>query len=211
MTVGIIDYGISNVSSVVAAVMRAGQEPVVSADPDVLNRTEQLILPGVGAFGDGMKNLIGRGLKEPLDRMVGEERMPILGICLGAQLMCRDSEESPGTEGFGWLPASVRRLRPDDSSLRVPHVGWDEFDPIASAPLFDGVPGDTLFYYVHSYAIYSEDTSIVSATCDYGGVFAAALRMKNVFATQFHPEKSQLHGLRVIENFVTTCPAADAA
>ena len=205
MTIGIIDYGISNVSSVVAAVARAGGVPVVSADAADLAAADHLILPGVGAFGDGMKNLVERGLKEPLDRMVRDEGKPILGICLGAQLMCGDSEESPGGAGFGWMPASVRRLRPDDPALRVPHVGWDEFELVKESPLLDGIPGDALFYYVHSYAIHSGDPDIEIAVCTYGESFAAVLRKDNMFATQFHPEKSQHHGLKVIENFIGLC------
>jgi len=205
LTVGIIDYGISNVSSVVAAVKRAGGEPVVSADPEELAATERMILPGVGAFGDGMKSLAERGLAAPVDRMVREEGKPILGICLGAQLMCRDSEETVHTAGFGWLPASVKKLRPADQTLRVPHVGWDEFELVGVSPLFDSIPSDALFYYVHSYAIHSIDPAIETASCEYGESFVAALRMGNVFATQFHPEKSQLHGLKIIENFLGKC------
>ena len=203
MRVGVIDYGLGNITSVCGAVDRLGHEAVASGDPDVLGRTEKLILPGVGAFKDGLERLRSRGLVTPLTAAVCDRGTPILGICLGAQLMTRSSEEFGRHDGLGWVEARVRRLAPADRSMRVPHVGWNDIEVVADDPLFAGIPSDALFYYVHTFAIHVDDPKIVLGTCDYGGTFVAAYRVGNICATQFHPEKSQKHGLTVLENFLT--------
>ena len=200
--IGIVDYGLGNLASVAGAIERLGQTVVVSADAGELDDADKLILPGVGAFGDGMRNLRDRGLVEPLARMAMEDGKPVLGICLGAQLMCTGSEEAGTHEGLGWVRATVRRLAPRDPGLRVPHVGWDDFHRKRDCLLFSDIPQNALFYYTHSYAIYADEPDLVVGTCDYGGAFIAALQTDNVYATQFHPEKSQRLGLEVLRNFV---------
>ena len=202
--IGIVDYGLGNLASVAGAVEKLGFEPVISADPDVLGRAEKLILPGVGAFGDGMRNLRERGLTDPLSHFVRRENRPILGICLGFQLLAEESQEFGRHEGLCWLPARVRRLSPGDRALRIPHVGWDELKQERSDALFAGIEADSLFYYTHSFALESSDPSLVAGTCDYGETFVAVVHSDNIFGTQFHPEKSQRAGLKLLENFLTS-------
>jgi glutamine amidotransferase len=200
--IGIVDYGLGNLRSVAGAVAKVGFEPVVSADPETLWRCAKLILPGVGAFGDGMRNLEARGLVAPLTEMVTESRKPLLGICLGSQLLTRSSEEFGEHQGLGWLAARVRQFKPAEPEIRVPHVGWNDLVQVRPSVLFEEVPEAALFYYVHSYYIESDAADIVIGECDYGARFAAALECDNIFATQFHPEKSQHHGLTLLKNFL---------
>lgn len=200
--IGVIDYGLGNLRSVAGAVERLGSEVVISNRIADLERADRLILPGVGAFGDGMQNLERLGLVKPLTRMV-ERGKPILGICLGAELMARDSDEFGQHEGLGWIAASVRRIEPADPAIRVPHVGWNEVTQTCDSPLFRGVPQQALFYFVHSYQIRCDDPSTVIGECDYGGRITAAVQRGNVLGTQFHPEKSQRHGLDLLRNFLS--------
>lgn len=199
--IGIVDYGLGNLASVAGAVERLGFEPCVSSDAGVLGTCDKLILPGVGAFGDGMRNLREKGLIEPLNALVIEQGMPILGICLGSQLMTRWSEEFGRHDGLGWIDGTVTRIAPDDPELRVPHVGWNGLKQARESGLFEGVSGDALFYYVHGYRIQA-DPACVIGTCEYGGRFVAAFERANIFGTQFHPEKSQLAGLSLLRNFL---------
>lgn len=201
-TIGIVDYGCGNLASVAGAVEKLGHTPVVSADPGDLAAASRLILPGVGAFGEGMRRLTERGLERVLNHLVLEQAKPILGICLGAQLIAGCSEEFGLNQGLNWVPARVVPLAPADPSLRVPHVGWNELHQVRSSLLFEGIPADALFYYVHSFRIACEAEDAVVGTCDYGGMFTAALQWRNVYATQFHPEKSQRHGLTLLGNFL---------
>jgi glutamine amidotransferase len=200
--IGIIDYGLGNLTSVAGAVAKVGFESVISADADVLGGCEKLILPGVGAFGDGMKNLRDRGLIEPLTRLATKAGKPILGICLGFQLLARKSREFGDHEGLGWIDAEVVPLAPADPRLRVPHVGWNELYQARASVLFDDVPDEGLFYYVHSFKLKPATPDVVIGECDYGGRFAAAVQKGSIFGTQFHPEKSQLHGLTMLKNFL---------
>lgn len=200
--VGIVDYGLGNLRSVAGAVRRLGHEPLVSSDPAELGRCAKLILPGVGAFGDGMRNLRERGLVEALGRLVHEQSRPVLGVCLGAQLLARESEEFGRHEGLGWIDASVRRLDPGDG-LRVPHVGWNELHQRGESLLFDGIADGELFYFVHSYRIDTDSPAIVKGETEYGRFFTTVVEQGNVYGAQFHPEKSQLAGLRLLENFLT--------
>lgn len=201
--IGIIDYGLGNLTSVAGAVAKLGYEPVISASRDTLSDADKLILPGVGAFPDGMANLSSRGLIEVLGDLVIKGRKPILGICLGFQLLGEGSEEFSETDGLGWIDARVKLLRPSDKSLRVPHVGWN--DVTQASPdciLFDGIPDEALFYFVHKYKMETPREGASVATCDYGGAFTAAVQKGNIFGTQFHPEKSQRHGLALLNNFL---------
>lgn len=199
--IGIIDYGLGNLRSVLGAVEKLGHRGAISADAAELAGCDKLILPGVGAFGDGMGNLRARGLVEPLTEMVRLRRKPILGICLGFQLLAETSEEFGAHEGLGWIPGHVKRIRPGDADLRVPHVGWNDFERTGDCILFDEVPDPALFYFVHSYHL-ETDKAITMGTCTYGRPLTAAVQAGNVFGTQFHPEKSQQHGLHVLRNFL---------
>ena len=200
--VAIVDYGLGNLRSVEGAVERLGKHAVVTSDPNTLARAVRLILPGVGAFGDGMRNLRERGLVEPLNRLVVDEHRPVLGICLGAQLMARESDEFGSHEGLGWIKGSVRKIQPDDASLRVPHVGWNALVPVSESRLFEGLPEEPLFYFVHSFHIACDEPGLVRGEVEYGGRMTAVFERDNVYGTQFHPEKSQLAGLTLLGNFL---------
>ena len=202
--VAIIDYGLGNLRSVAGAVAKVGLEPIITSDIAELRNAGKLILPGVGAFGDGMKNLRECGLIEPLTDMVLSGKKPILGICLGAQLLAKSSEEFGHHTGLGWIDAAVVRLKPG-GNLRVPHVGWNDCIQIKPSVLFGGVPSDALFYYVHSFHIVCGNPELVIGECDYGMKVTAAVQYGNIYATQFHPEKSQQHGLQLLKNFLTLC------
>jgi len=200
--IGIVDYGLGNLFSVKGAVEHLGFDVLVSGDKDELSTCEKLILPGVGAFGDGMENLRQRGLVDTLNGLVQFAKTPILGICLGAQLMTRGSEEFGNHDGLGWLDADVKKIEPNDPSLRVPHVGWSNINIVQDSLLFCGLDPEPLFYFVHSFWIQSRTPKNVVATGDYGGPFAIALASDNIYAVQFHPEKSQKDGLAVLMNFL---------
>jgi imidazole glycerol-phosphate synthase subunit HisH len=200
-TAGIVDYGLGNLRSVAGAVERLGWTPVVTSDPAQLERCDKVLLPGVGAFGDGMRNLRNRGLVEPLTALALEERKPVLGLCLGAQLLVSESEEFGKHTGLGWIEGSVRRIEPGEG-LRVPHVGWNELRQTGESVLFEGVANSALFYYVHSFVIDPADRSVVKGETDYGRALTAVIERGNVYGTQFHPEKSQLDGLTLLGNFL---------
>lgn len=202
MTVVIVDYGAGNLASVAAAVEKVGYSATVSGDPAVIKSADKLILPGVGAFGDGMKLLAERGLVDALNSAVLTLKTPILGICLGFQLIANKSDEFGEHQGLGWIDADVVRMTPDDDSLRIPHVGWNELYQTKPSPLFDGIEDGTLFYYVHSYQLKPTSGDVVIGECDYGGRFVAAVQQDNIFAVQFHPEKSQLGGLALLKNYL---------
>jgi len=198
-----------NVRSVRNALESIGEDAVITSDPGAIRDAERLILPGVGAFGDAMSNLRQRGLVETLRHDVIEERKPLLGICLGMQLVARCSSEHGSHEGLGWFDAEVVRFDPVEGArgLKVPHMGWNEIVPIGDHPLLHGLRSDQfVFYFVHSYHVVCRDRGEVTATCDYGGAFDAALGRGNVFATQFHPEKSQDNGLQILRNFASWRP-----
>ena len=200
--IAIIDYGMGNLKSVAAAVRRAGHEPVITNRHEDLVKAEKLILPGVGAFGDAMKNLRSLDLITLLDRLILKEAKPILGICLGSQLMAKESFEFGHHEGLGWIDASVVRLKADEKKLRIPHVGWNDLIRVRDDILFKDIPDNTLFYYVHSFETQCNEKDIVIGECDYGSRFTAAFHRGNIYATQFHPEKSQFYGLQLLKNYL---------
>lgn len=204
--IGIVDYGMGNLLSVRHAVEAVGYDARVSAEPSELREAERLILPGVGAFRDCMKSLHATGLVEVLHDLVINQGRPILGICLGMQAMARKSFEGGEFAGLGWIDAEVVRIQPDDPSLRVPQIGWNQVQPRTPSALFSGLPAGPEFYFVHSYFMKCVRPQDVIATCDYGGAVTAAIGRDNILATQFHPEKSQEHGLRVLENFLSWKP-----
>lgn len=199
--IAVINYGLGNLYSVAGAIERLGYQVRVTYDHKEIGSADKLILPGVGAFGDGMKNLRDLGLVELLTEQVQTERKPVLGICLGLQLMARESSEFGHHQGLGWIDALVSPI-PSHGTLRVPHVGWNDVHQRRPSLLFEGVPRDGLFYYAHSYHLCCADSSVVVGDCDYGVTITAAVEQGNVFGTQFHPEKSQQWGLKLLDNFL---------
>ncbi len=202
MRIGIIDYGLGNLTSVAGAVKRLEHTPFISSNADELAEADRLILPGVGAFGDGMNKLRERNLVEPLAEMVLQDKKPILGICLGSQLLTLKSEEFGDHIGLGWIDAEVKRFSYDEAELRVPHVGWNDLHRTAESILYDGLPDTPMVYFVHSYYIAAHEPGVVIGECEYGIKFVAAMARGNIFATQFHPEKSQADGLAMLKNFI---------
>jgi imidazole glycerol-phosphate synthase subunit HisH len=195
--IAVIDYGRGNLGSVENALGRVGMRAVVTEDPRVIEDARALVLPGDGAFHDAMANLQARGLLEPIRSALDEGR-PFLGICLGYQLLFTESEEFGQGKGLDVLSGVVRRF---PGGLKVPHMGWNSVEHTGDLAIFDGVPSGAHFYFVHSYYPTTSDTSLATATCTYGVTFPAAVGRGSLFATQFHPEKSQRWGLRLLENF----------
>lgn len=207
MTLVIVDYGIGNVLSIANMLRSASVPAVVSADPADIRGASRLIIAGVGAFDAGMSSLHERGLVPVLRDAVFERRIPVLGICLGMQLLMRGSEEGKA-EGLGWIEGSSSRIRPNgDQTLRVPHMGWNDIEPARESPLLEGLREHARFYFAHSYAVECADERDVVATTVYGSAFPAIVGHGHVFGVQFHPEKSHKYGRRLLENFA----AADLA
>jgi glutamine amidotransferase len=198
----IIDYDAGNVGSVANIVKKAGGQAVVSKDPGEIARATRLVLPGVGHFGTAMSRLRASGIAKAMEDAVRGRGVPLLGICLGMQLLARHSEEGD-CEGLGWLNAEVIRFRlPEGSSLRIPHMGWNTVRATSDDWLLSGIPDDPRFYFVHSYHMVCSDPSDEIARSSHGYEFAAAVGRANIRATQFHPEKSHKFGLAVIRNFL---------
>jgi glutamine amidotransferase len=195
--IAVIDYGRGNLGSVEKALGRLGMRAVVTQDPRVIADARALVLPGDGAFHDAMGSLQSLGLLDPLRAALDEGR-PFLGICLGYQLLFTESEEFGQGKGLDVIPGVVRRF---PSGLKVPHMGWNTVQHAGDLPIFDGIPSGAHFYFVHSYYPATADVSLRVATCTYGVTFPAAVGKGALFATQFHPEKSQRWGLRLLENF----------
>jgi len=195
--IAVIDYGRGNLGSVENALGRLGMRAMVTEDPRVIEDARALVLPGDGAFHDAMANLQARGLLEPIRTALDEGR-PFLGICLGYQLLFTESEEFGQGKGLDVLSGVVRRF---PGGLKVPHMGWNSVEHTGDLAIFDGVPSGAHFYFVHSYYPTTRETSLATATCTYGVTFPAAVGRGSLFATQFHPEKSQRWGLRLLENF----------
>lgn len=202
--IAIIDYGMGNLRSVQKAFERVGSEAVVTSDPRQLLQAERIVLPGVGAFRDCIRNLEQGGFVEPILSVIAEGR-PFLGICLGLQLLFSGSEEFGLHKGLGIIPGRVVRF-PDGMTeagekLPVPHMGWNQINLHGDSPLFNGIADQSNVYFVHSYYVKPDDPAVVAATCNYGLEFCAAIRKDNLVATQFHPEKSQAIGLQMLKNF----------
>ena len=197
--IAIIDYDAGNIRSVEKALTYLGEESVVSRDPETLFQADKVILPGVGSFGDAMENLHKYGLVSVI-RDVIKEGKPFLGICLGLQLLFESSEETPGVEGLGILKGRILRI-PPAPSLKIPHMGWNSLHLQNNGRLFRDIPEDTYVYFVHSYYLHAEEPEIVKAVTDYSTEIHASVEKDNVFACQFHPEKSSRYGLKILENF----------
>ncbi|CDA68651.1 imidazole glycerol phosphate synthase subunit HisH [Clostridium sp. CAG:510] len=197
--IAIIDYDAGNIKSVEKALQYLGEEAVITRDAGEILMADKVILPGVGAFGDAMKKLNRYGLV-PVIHEVVEKGIPFLGICLGLQLMFESSEEAPGVEGLGLLKGKIVRI-PEGDGLKVPHMGWNSVSFPKEGRLFAGIPENSYVYFVHSYYLQAEE-DIVTATAEYGVTIHASVEKGNVFACQFHPEKSSHTGLTILKNFV---------
>ena len=197
--IGIIDYDAGNIKSVEKALDYLGEETVVSRDPEQLLGADKVILPGVGSFGQSMENLERYGLIPVIHEIV-EKKTPFLGICLGLQLLFESSEESPGVDGLGILRGKIVKIPPKEG-LKIPHMGWNSLHLQNSGRLFRGIPEQTYVYFVHSYYLQAEEPEIVKAVTDYSTCIHASVEKDNVFACQFHPEKSSRYGLKILENF----------
>ena len=197
--IAIVDYGAGNLRSVELALARLGVHTRVTADPDMLALADGLILPGVGAFSDAMAALGRSGTIPAVLEAVGAGR-PLLGICLGMQLLLDGSEEGPGVPGLGLIPGEVRRL--PGCGLKIPHMGWNSLTPAKPSPLFKGLPEEPYVYFVHSYACKAADPADVLAVTDYGVPFHAAVQRGRILGFQFHPEKSGDVGPKLLANFV---------
>lgn len=197
--IAIIDYDAGNLKSVEKALLSLGEETVVTRDPDVILAAGKVILPGVGAFGDAMQNLKNYGLVDPI-RRVAVKGTPLLGICLGMQLLFQRSDESEGVEGLSILPGEILRIPPCEG-LKIPHMGWNSLDIRPGAKLFAGLSEHPYVYFVHSYYLKAEREEMVAATTEYGVSIHASVEWGNVFGCQFHPEKSSAAGLAILKHF----------
>ncbi len=198
--IAIIDYDAGNIKSVENALFSLGEKAILTRDADRILSAEGVILPGVGAFGDAMEKLHAYGLADVIQR-VAKEGIPLLGICLGLQLLFESSEESPGVEGLHILDGRIRKL-PSADGLKIPHIGWNDLSFPSEGRLFRGISEHSYAYFVHSYYLRAEDESIVKATTRYGALIHASVEKDNVFACQFHPEKSSETGLKILQNFI---------
>lgn len=200
--IAIVDYDMGNLKSVQKAFEAVGHRAAVTRDPKVITDASHVVLPGVGAFGDCMRNLERYGLVEPVTKAIAAGK-PFLGICLGFQLLFTESEEFGMHRGLGVIPGKVVRFSSNGSSahLKVPHMGWNSIAIGNRPPVLEGVPDGAFMYFVHSYYVVPDDRAVVCTMTDYGTSFASSIARDNIFACQFHPEKSQQEGLRIIRNF----------
>lgn len=201
--IAVVDYGMGNLRSVAKALEKVGARVLITSDPEAVLAADKVVLPGVGAFRDAIDNLSARGLDRAVKKAVVAGKQ-FLGICLGLQLLYEKSREDGEHEGLGILEGEVARFRPDAArpELKIPQIGWNRVDIRAGAPHLAGIPSGTFFYFVHSYYGTPDDASVVAGETDYLQRFASAVWKDNVFACQFHPEKSQRRGLKLLENFV---------
>lgn len=197
--IAIIDYDAGNIKSVEKAVQYLGEEAVITRDKDVILQSDKVILPGVGAFGDAMEKINAYGLKNTIYDVV-EKKTPFFGICLGLQLLFKSSEESPGATGLGILDGEILRI-PAQEGLKIPHMGWNSLKVKKGAKLFKGLEEEPYVYFVHSYYLKAAE-DIVAATTEYSTLIHASVEKENVFACQFHPEKSSAVGLQILKNFI---------
>jgi len=195
--IAIIDYGMGNLRSVEKGFLKVGADARVVTEPRAIDDARAVVLPGVGAFRDCMKNLSGMSLTGPVVRSI-EKGKPYLGICLGLQLLFSESEEFGTYKGLDIIKGKVRKFRTD---LKVPHMGWNNVKLLRRPPVFEGIKDESFFYFVHSFYVDPEDPDVVAATTDYGITFTSMIWKDNIFATQFHPEKSQEMGLMILKNF----------
>ncbi len=201
MTVTVIDYGVGNLRSVTKALEFLGCQVTLTSDPEIVARADKLVLPGVGAFGAGMANLQRLSLVEAIRDAI-RRGTPLLGICLGLQLLFDESEEMGHYDGLKLVRGKVIRF-PDQNDIRIPHMGWNALQIHKPEPLFKGVADGAMVYFVHSYFPVPDNPSVIAATTEHGVEFVSAIAIDNIFGTQFHPEKSSKVGLQILQNFVT--------
>ncbi len=211
--VAIIDYGSGNVRSVSRAIDAAARQAGmdhdwrITADPDFVRSADRVVLPGVGHFADCAAGLAERpGVIDAMTEAVRRKGRPFLGVCVGMQLLADVGREDVETPGLGWISGAVERITPSDPALPIPHMGWNTLVNVAAHPVLEGLPDGTEVYFVHSYVLTPADATRAAARFDYGGRFLAAAMQDNLFGTQFHPEKSQLAGLRLLANFLRWSP-----
>lgn len=195
--IAIIDYGMGNLASVQNAFAKLGWKSFTTSDPDEIAEAERVVLPGVGAFADAMKNLRQRGIDSSLYELE-RRKTPLLGICLGMQLLFSESEENGLHKGLDLIPGRVKRFQ---IPYKVPHMGWNDILVKPGKRILSGVSDNSYFYFVHSYYVLPDDPDVIAATCHYGHEFSCAVEREHLFATQFHPEKSGTTGLRILKNF----------
>lgn len=198
--IAIIDYDAGNVKSVEKALQFLGEEVIITRDKDQILSADKVILPGVGAFGDAMDKLHSYELVDVIKEVISKNK-PFLGICLGLQLLFDSSEESPGVQGLGILPGRIIRI-PEENGFKVPHIGWNSLKYPNKGRLYQGIEEESYVYFVHSYYLQAEDPSIVVAQTNYGVDIQASVEKGNVFACQFHPEKSSSVGMTILKNFI---------
>lgn len=198
----IVDYGLGNIQAIANIYRRLGVPVTTAQDAARLEQAQRIVLPGVGAFDWAMSRLGASGMRETLDRLVLQDKRPVIGICVGMQMLAKRSDEGSAT-GLGWIDATVRLF--DDSRFvgptHLPHMGWNDVAPRGADPLFAGLEQDARFYFLHSYYFEPHDPADVLATTNYGGAFCCAVRHGNVMGVQFHPEKSHQWGIRLLKNF----------
>ncbi len=199
--IAIVDYGMGNLRSVTNAFARLGASIIVTRDKGAIEKAAAIVLPGVGAFGKCMENLKQFDLLDVI-RVHIDKGKPYLGICLGMQMLFESSEEAPGVEGLALVKGSVKRFQ---TQLKVPHMGWNQVQQAKESAIFKGISQGEHFYFVHSFYPEPAEEEVVASRTDYGSVFASSVERENVFACQFHPEKSQKVGLRLLQNFITLC------
>jgi len=196
----IVDYKVGNLGSIQNMLKKIGASSLITSKPEEILAAEKLILPGVGAFDSGIKSLKEHNLWEVLNDKVQQQKTPVLGICLGMQLLCNGSEEGE-EKGLGWIDADVVKFRPKEKKIKIPHMGWNYLEQQKDSKLFKGMYDEPKFYFVHSFFVKANDNSSI-AKANYDIIFDAALEKDNVLGTQFHPEKSHKYGMKLLENFV---------
>ena len=201
--IAIVDYGMGNLGSVKNMLRKVGAQAIITSDPEVIEKAEKIILPGVGSFDSGMRNLIDLGLVDVLVKRVKKDTIPILGICLGVQLMTNDSAEGE-LKGLGWFDAATIKFDTQavQERLLLPNIGWRDVKLVKPSKLFENMHEDPRFYFVHSYHLISNDPSNVLLNAYYGYDYVAAFEHENILGVQFHPEKSHKYGMKLFENFV---------
>jgi glutamine amidotransferase len=196
----VIDYGMGNIGSILNMLKKIDAEGIVSSDPDLIKRADKLILPGVGSFDEGMKNLKASLLIPVIEDKVMKEKTPILGICLGMQLFAKKSEEGV-LDGLGWIDAEVKKFNFRNDGLKIPHMGWNTVAVLKRDEFLGDMPDPSRFYFVHSYYLVCNDKKDALLVTDYGHPFVSAVKKDNIIGVQFHPEKSHKFGMKLLENF----------